>query len=100
MTTRDTPLWLRRTDMGLRILAAVPVSYAVASLWAMALARILPMERSEATITATLLAFAICCAAVMWSFAARSGWRALWSLVLIGAAGAAITWLSIKGGAA
>lgn len=100
MTAKETPLWLRRTDMGLRIVAAVPLSYAVASLWAMALARILPMERSEATITATLLAFAICCVAVMWSFAARSGWRALWSLALIGATGAAIAWLSIKGGAA
>jgi len=81
--------------MVLRIIAAVPLGYAVGSLWAMALARLLPGERSGATVVATLVAFAICAAAAMWAFAARSGWRALWTLMMLGAMAGAITWTSI-----
>jgi ABC-type sugar transport system permease subunit len=87
--------WRRRTDMTLRVIAAVPLGYAVGSLWAMALARLLPGDRIEATVTATLVSFAICAVAAMWSFFARSGWRAVWTLTLLGAIPAAITWLSI-----
>lgn len=87
--------WWHRTDIVLRILAAVPIGYAVASLWAMALARLLPMARSEATITATLVAFALCAFAAMWAFAARTGWKALWTLAVIGAVPATIAWVSI-----
>ncbi len=81
--------------MTLRVVAAVPLGYAVASLWAMALARLLPGDRVEATVTATLVAFVICAVAAMWSFFARSGWRAVVSLVAVGAPAAAITWISI-----
>ncbi|WP_230769874.1 hypothetical protein [Sphingomonas sp. Leaf4] len=88
-------LWRRGIDNLLRIVAAMPVGYGVASLWAMALARILPGERSAATITATLIAFVLCAAAVMWAYAARSGWRALWTLCVLGGVAAAITWGSI-----
>lgn len=80
----------------LRVLAAIPLGYAVGSVWAMALARILPGDRSQATIIATLVAFALCAFAAMWAFAARSGWRAFWTLLLIGGVGGAITWLSIQ----
>jgi hypothetical protein len=31
----------------------------------------------------------------MWAFAARSGWRALWTLFVAGAVGGAIAWVSI-----
>lgn len=57
--------WLRRGDMALRIIAAVPLGYAVASLWAMALARLLPGDRAEATVAATLIAFSLCAVAAM-----------------------------------
>lgn len=82
--------------MLLRILAAVPIGYAVGSLWAMALARILPGARLEATIIAQLAAFALCAAAAMWAFAARSGWRAVWTLVALGALAGVIAWWSIQ----
>jgi len=95
---RTAARWRRRTDSGLRLLAAVPLGYAVASLWAMALARLLPMPAAPATITATLIAFAVCAAAVMWAYAARSGWRAVWTLALAGGIAAGITWASIAAG--
>lgn len=83
---------MRRGDVVLRALAALPIGYAVASLWAMALARILPGGPSEATITATLIAFVIAAAAAMWSFAASSGVRAVAVLLLLGGIAAAISW--------
>lgn len=87
--------WLRRGDMALRIIAAVPLGYAVASLWAMALARLLPGDRAEATVAATLIAFSLCAVAAMGAFAARSGARACLILAALGAVAAGITWLSI-----
>jgi hypothetical protein len=92
-----TDAWKRRGDMTLRIIAAVPLGYAVASLWAMALARLLPGDRAEATVAATLVAFALCAGNAMWAFAARSGWRAFWTLVVAGAVAGGLTWLSIMG---
>lgn len=97
MTRVRTPhAWRRRGDNGLRILSAIPIGYAVASLWAMALARILPGDRAEATVIGTLVAFVICAGAAIWAFAARSGWRALWTLALAGAIAGAITTASIQ----
>lgn len=90
--------WWHRGDIILRILAAIPLGYAVASLWAMALARVLPLERSEATVAATLIAFVICAVAAMWAFAAPSGWRAFWTLTLLGVIAAGIAWASIVSG--
>ena len=87
--------WARRGDIGLRIVAAVPLGYATASLWAMALARILPGDRIEATVAATLVALALCAVAAMWAFAARSGWRALWTLAAAAGIAGVITGLSI-----
>lgn len=84
--------------MVLRVLSAIPLGYGVGSLWAMALARILPGDRAQATIAATLIAFVICAVAAMWAFAARSGWRATWVLLLWGGVAAIITWVSIKTG--
>ena len=91
-------LWRRRGDNALRIIAAMPVGYAVASLWAMALARLLPGGPAQATVTATLVAFVLCAGAAMWAYAARSGWRALWTLVLAGAVAGLVTWVSIQTG--
>ena len=87
--------WRRRGDVALRILAAIPLGYAVANLWAMAIARVLPTTPSEATMTGTLAAFAICAAAAMYAFAARSGVRAVAVLLALGVVAGAITWISI-----
>lgn len=84
--------------MLLRIVAALPLGYAVATLWAMALARILPIDASQATTTGMLAAFVICAAAAIWAFAARSGWRAVWVLALAGLLAGGITWVSIATG--
>lgn len=100
MTTIDMhrARWLRRGDIALRILTAVPIGYAVASLWAMALARILPMARSEASLTGALVALALCAVVAMYAFAARSGLRAFAVVVALGALAGAITWISIGAG--
>jgi len=87
--------WARRGDIALRVLAAVPLGYAASSLWAMALARLLPGTRSGATVAAALVALTLCAVAAMWAFAARSGWRAVWTIVLAGGVAAAVAWLSI-----
>ncbi len=89
---------MRRGDNALRFVAAVPLGYAVASAWAMALARLLPGARSEATITATLVAFVICATAVMYAYAARSGLRALLVLAALGGAAGLAAWASIASG--
>lgn len=88
-------LWRRIGDNALRLIAALPVGYAVASLWSMALARILPGDRVQATIAAALIALVLCAAAAMWAYAARSGWRALWTLVVAGAIAGGISWGSV-----
>ena len=85
MARADGSAWRRRGDMALRILAAVPLGYAVASLWAMAIARLLPGGRAEATVAASLMSFVICATAAMYAFAARSGARAFAVLVALGA---------------
>lgn len=88
-------LWRRLADNALRLIAAMPVGYAVACLWAMALARILPGEPVQTTMAAALIALLLCALAAMWAYAARSGWRALWTLVVAGAVAGAITWGSV-----
>lgn len=90
--------WRRRGDVTLRIVAAVPLGYAVACLWAMALARLLPGPPSEATVAATLIALALCAVAAMYAFAARSGLRAVIVLLVLGAVAGAIAWGSIHAG--
>jgi hypothetical protein len=90
----------RRGDLMLRILAALPLGYAVATLWAMALSVTLPMPPVEATTTGMIVAFAICATSAMWAFAAKSGWRAFWVLAVAGGIAAAITWASMARGAA
>ncbi|KQM93482.1 hypothetical protein ASE70_13770 [Sphingomonas sp. Leaf22] len=88
-------LWRRLGDNALRLIAAMPVGYAVASLWAMALARVLPGDPVQTTMAAALIALLLCALAAMWAYAARSGWRALWTLVVAGGIAGAITWGSI-----
>ncbi|ONF95356.1 hypothetical protein [Sphingomonas jeddahensis] len=98
MQTMSEGVWKRRGDVALRIVAAVPLGYAVASLWAMALARLLPGSPSEASIAAALIALALCAVAAMYAFAARSGLRAFTVLLVLGAMAGAIAWGSIATG--
>lgn len=84
--------------MILRILAALPLGYAVATLWAIALSVILPMRPEQATTVGMLAAFAICAVAAMWSFAAKSGWKAVWVLAVAGGVAAALAWVMTRGG--
>lgn len=92
--------WRKRGDIVLRILAALPLGYAVGTLWAIALSVTLPMRPEEATTTGMLVAFAICAVSAMWAFAAKSGWRAVWVLAVAGGVAAAIAWVAMKTGGA
>lgn len=84
--------------MALRVIAAIPLGYAAASLWGMALARLIPAAASEASTAGQLVAFVLCAGFAMWAFAARSGWRATWTIALAGAVAGAAAWALIASG--
>ena len=90
--------WRRRGDQALRLLTAMPLGYAVATLWAMALSRILPMDPADATVTGMLAAFVLCPATAMWAYAARSGWHAFRLVAAAGIVAAAIVWIAVASG--
>ena len=73
-----------------RSVAAIVGGYVLAALVTMLLSVSLPMARSEAVMTATLLSFAIYTCAVMWVFATRSALRAWLGLLIPAAVIAAI----------
>jgi len=85
-------LWARG---GLALLGG----YAVAALWAGALARLLPGAKADATLIATMASFVIYTLVAIWAFAASSTTRAALGIVLSGALGAGIHWL-LRGGIA
>ncbi|MEP9358000.1 DUF3649 domain-containing protein [Sphingomonas sp. KR3-1] len=86
--------WRYRANVGARVVAGTLGAYAVAALFAAALARTLPMPRADATIPATLLAFALGPCVTVWAFLARGPWRAWAGVILCGALFAAIAWLA------
>lgn len=72
-----------------RILAAIIGGYALTSALSVLLALLLPVSRSEATLAATMLSFALYAAVVLWVFAARNVMH-----VWLGLSGAALPlWL-------
>ena len=73
-----------------RGVAAIAGGYVLAALATMLLSVSLPMARSEAVMTATLLSFTIYTCAVLWVFATGSALRAWLGLLIPGAAIAAI----------
>lgn len=87
-----------RLSVWVRVLSAFPIGYAATSLVVMALARLLPGDRAQVTVTASLLSFAIYAALVVYIFAAASAARAILTTVAIGAAAGGITWISIASG--
>ncbi|MGK5033660.1 DUF3649 domain-containing protein [Janthinobacterium sp. LB3P118] len=79
-----------RLGVASRSVAAIAGGYVLAALVTMLLSVSLPMDRSEAVMTATLLSFAIYTCAVMWVFATRSALRAWLGLLIPAAVIAAI----------
>ncbi len=65
-----------------RIVAALLGGYGLAALASVA-AVALPISRSEAVLTGMLTSFAIYAGAVIWTFAARSAWRAWGGLLVV-----------------
>ncbi|KAB8058672.1 DUF3649 domain-containing protein [Janthinobacterium sp. FT14W] len=79
-----------RLGVASRSVAAIVGGYVLAALVTMLLSVSLPMARSEAVMTATLLSFAIYTCVVMWVFATRSALRAWLGLLIPAAVIAAI----------
>nr|WP_295107894.1 hypothetical protein [uncultured Caulobacter sp.] len=79
--------------MTARIVLTIPGAYAVTAACTMLLARTIPASRLDATLWATIAAFGIYAALVVWVFAASSALRAGLVLLAIGAiAGLGAMW--------
>ncbi|TWI61163.1 hypothetical protein IP91_04750 [Pseudoduganella lurida] len=85
-----------RLGVAVRTLAAIPGAYAVTALWAAGLARVLPLVRVEAALTATMIALVLYACLVMWCFAARTVLHAIGGLLLAAVLPAAM--LAFTGG--
>lgn len=82
-----------RLAVASRALAAIVGGYVLTALGTAALAVFLLMPRAEATLTATMLSFAIYACIVLWAFAIRTAWRAWAGIVLTALALNALLWL-------
>lgn len=92
------PAHAARLSVWGRIVTAVPLGYAATSLLVMALARLLPGDRAQATVLATLLSFGIYAALIVYVFAASSARKAFFVTLALAALGGGVTWLSIASG--
>lgn len=72
-------------QLGVRALLAIVGGYVVAALGCIVLARVLPLDRVDAAVIATILSFSVYAAVAVWTFAAQHLSRAL-----LGVAGAAL----------
>ena len=91
---RTAPVtWRYRAAIASRTIAALIGCYGASTAIAMALARVLPMSRSEAATTATMVATLVLPALVMMVFAVRSAWRAWGWIAGLTLAGAAVAWI-------
>lgn len=80
-------------DILQRAIAAIFAGYGIASVGTIALARHLPLERSEAVMAATMIGFLLHACVALWAFAARDTLR-LWGWLLVTTAPlAALAWL-------
>lgn len=86
--------WRYRANIAARTLAGTIGAYAVAALFGVVLARTLPMERLDAVIPATLLAFLVAPAVTIWAFLARGPWRACAGVVALASLFGAIAWFA------
>ena len=71
-----------RIDILSRIAAAVVGGYALSAATAVCLALLLPMMRSEAVLTGTMVSFVVYVCVAIWVFAASSAGRAWIGLLL------------------
>ncbi|WP_095158686.1 DUF3649 domain-containing protein [Pseudomonas sp. Irchel 3E13] len=65
-----------------RIVAAILGGYAFTYAFTAALARLLPLDKVDALISASLLSFAVYTGVILWAFACRSAARAWAGLAL------------------
>ena len=91
-----------RLGVASRAIAAIFGGYVLAALGTALMSLVLPMDRVDAVVSATMLSFTVYTCAVVWVFAARSAARAWFGLAVPGAAMAALTWavMQFGGGAA
>ena len=82
-----------RLAVASRALAAIIGGYALTALATFALAIFLPLSKSEASMTATLLSFVIYTCVVLWVFATRSATRAWLGIVVPCVVLGALVWL-------
>jgi hypothetical protein len=87
--------WRVRTAVAGRVVLATFGGYAIAALSTAFLSLVLPMVRSEAVATATLLSFAVMVGAVVWVFAARTLVRAALGLAVPGILLGGGLWLAL-----
>ncbi|HET6396612.1 MAG TPA: DUF3649 domain-containing protein [Pseudoxanthomonas sp.] len=76
----------QRAGVASRVCAALFGGYFLAHGATAFLTGALPFARVDRVIAASLLAFAVWCAAAIYVFAARSAWRAWGTLLLLGGA--------------
>ncbi|WBY07157.1 ketohydroxyglutarate aldolase [Sphingomonas sp. 7/4-4] len=88
----DRRSWRYRGNVAARTLAGTIGAYAIAALFGAALARTLPLERLDATVVATLLAFLVAPAVTVWAYLARGPGRAVVGVIGLAALLAAIVW--------
>ena len=74
--------WRHRAGVAARVLAAAVGGYYLAHGMTAFLTLVLPFDRVDRVIAASLLSFAVWCAAAVHAFATRSAWRAWWRPVL------------------
>ncbi|WP_200956217.1 MULTISPECIES: hypothetical protein [unclassified Lysobacter] len=72
-----------RIEVGVRAFAAVVVGYLLAYGSTAFLTVVLPFSRSDRVVAASLLCFAVWCAAAMYAFAAKSAARAVLAPLLL-----------------
>ncbi|MDF4025979.1 DUF3649 domain-containing protein [Luteibacter sp. PPL201] len=83
-----------------RVFVALVGGYATAAAYAAAMARWLPMDRTDAVTTGMIASFAIYAAIAVMAFAVRSAARAWIWLGVCGLPPALALYLSMRGGAA
>lgn len=83
--SKPSPDWRYRGVVATRVGAALSAGYFLAHGTTAFLTLALPFGRVDRVIAASLLSFAVWCAAAVYVFAARSAWRAWWLPTLAGA---------------
>ena len=80
----DEELHHYRKQIFLRILLAVVGGYILTSLVSVFLSHSLPLSKSDAVVTASLLSFAIYTSLIMWIFSVKSLRHVWWGLAVPG----------------